>query len=72
MSCEIPVIATNNEVNKEILENTGLYVQPNKEDCSEKIVTLIKDKKLRTKLSKLAKERANKYHLWSSRGKICN
>jgi glycosyltransferase involved in cell wall biosynthesis len=70
MACGIPTIATNNEINKEILQETGIYVEPNIKDCSEKIISLLKNENLRRKLGNDAREKVVNIHSWKNRGQI--
>ena len=70
MACEKPTIATDNPINREILQETGIYVSPNKEDVAEKIIRLLKEEELSKSIGKAARKKAEDIHSWRSRSKL--
>lgn len=69
MACNVPTIATDNEINREILQETGIYCNPDEEEIAYQLVRLLKNKKLRETLGNAARKKAVDAHSWESRGK---
>lgn len=65
MACELPTVAFDIPSSREILGDLGVYAQPKDSvSLSDKILQLLRNKTLRSELSRKSREKAVKEYLW--------
>jgi glycosyltransferase involved in cell wall biosynthesis len=70
MACGLPTIVFDNQINREILGEDGIYVEHgNAAQFAEAIIATLHDSGRMTELSALVRERAINMHSWGARAK---
>jgi glycosyltransferase involved in cell wall biosynthesis len=70
MACGLPTVVFDNQINREILGDDGIYVEHgNTASLAESIISTIHNGELLQSLSKQVRERAIGIHSWNSRSK---
>ncbi|HEX2767842.1 MAG TPA: glycosyltransferase family 4 protein, partial [Geobacteraceae bacterium] len=70
MACGLPTVVFDNPVNREILGDTGVYVNHGDNSAlAKEIEGLLDDRKRRDELSARVREKALRDHTWHARGK---
>lgn len=70
MACGLPTVVFDNQINREILGDVGIYVEHgNTSSLAETIVSTIHDSERMITLSEQLRERAIRIHSWSARSR---
>lgn len=64
MACGAPIVARDTVYNREVLQESGEYTQPDPKDIAQNIISLLQDKRRQEHLSELAMTRAAEYYSW--------
>ncbi|MBC7961383.1 MAG: glycosyltransferase family 4 protein [Steroidobacteraceae bacterium] len=68
MACGLPTVAFENDINREILGECGIYAEYGSMDSlADQIVTVLNDCEMMAKLGRQSRERAVKVHSWEVR-----
>jgi glycosyltransferase involved in cell wall biosynthesis len=71
MSCGLPTVVFDNEINREILGDTGVYVEyGNASKLADSIISTLNDSEYLASLSKRVRARAVQEHSWSARSSL--
>lgn len=71
MACGLPTVVFDNQINREILGEDGIYVEHgNTSLLADTIIATIRNSELMTSLSEQVRERAIRIHSWSARSRL--
>jgi glycosyltransferase involved in cell wall biosynthesis len=66
MACGAPIIARDTVFNREVLQDTGLFAEPNFQGIADAVETLMTDPMLQESLSSRSQTRAGEFYSWEA------